>query len=237
MNLSQKVKTGLDETRMLILGAQILLGFELRGAFQDGFESLPAHSRWLEAVSLGFMVCAVALLIAPGPYHRIVEQGEDSGPLHHFVTVVADLALLPFALALGLDIAIVAEQIFGRPAAMLTGAATAVLALAFWYAIPRLRARSHGEREREQTMRDQQKRQQTELHQKIDQMLTEARVILPGAQAMLGFQLAIVLTHSFEELAPELRGVHVSCGEPRARSSSGDPADGAGRLSPDCICR
>ena len=76
MNLPQKVKTALDETRMLILGAQILLGFELRGAFQDGFESLPAHSRYLEAISLGFMVCAVALLIAPGPYHRIVEQGD-----------------------------------------------------------------------------------------------------------------------------------------------------------------
>lgn len=34
-------------------------------------------------------------------------------------------------------------------------------------------------------------------------MLTEARVILPGAQALFGFQLAIVLTQSFEQL-PEL---------------------------------
>jgi Family of unknown function (DUF6328) len=31
-------------------------------------------------------------------------------------------------------------------------------------------------------------------------MLTEARVVLPGAQALFGFQLAIVLTQSFEEL-------------------------------------
>jgi len=30
----------------------------------------------------------------------------------------------------------------------------------------------------------------------IDQMLTEARVILPGSQALLGFQLAIVLTQA-----------------------------------------
>ena len=28
MQLSKKIKTALDETRMLILGAQILLGFE-----------------------------------------------------------------------------------------------------------------------------------------------------------------------------------------------------------------
>jgi hypothetical protein len=31
-------------------------------------------------------------------------------------------------------------------------------------------------------------------------MLTEARVVLPGAQALFGFQLAIVLTQSFEQL-------------------------------------
>jgi len=210
MKLSQKIKTGLDETRMLILGAQILLGFQLRGVFQDGYESLPAHSRYLDALALAFMVCAVGLLIAPGPYHRIVEEGEDSGPFHWLVTLFADLALLPFALALGLDLALVAEQIFGRLGAVLAGGGTALLAMIFWYAMPRLRARSHGAREREQTMRHQQQREQTPLPQKIEQMLTEARVILPGAQAMLGFQLAIVLTKAFEQLPPELRYVHAA---------------------------
>src|SRR5262249_21947882 len=37
----------------------------------------------------------------------------------------------------------------------------------------------------------------TPLDVKIEQMLTEARVILPGAQALFGFQLAIVFTRSF----------------------------------------
>jgi hypothetical protein len=36
----------------------------------------------------------------------------------------------------------------------------------------------------------------TPLHAKIEQMLTEARVVLPGAQALFGFQLATVLTQS-----------------------------------------
>ena len=35
---------------------------------------------------------------------------------------------------------------------------------------------------------------------KIDYALTEARVVLPGAQALLGFQLAIILTTGFAEL-------------------------------------
>ena len=37
-------------------------------------------------------------------------------------------------------------------------------------------------------------RSSTPLHAKIEQMLTEARVVLPGAQALFGFQLAIVLS-------------------------------------------
>jgi hypothetical protein len=42
----------------------------------------------------------------------------------------------------------------------------------------------------------------------IDQMLTEARVILPGSQALLGFQLAIVLTQAFDRLPSTVKVVH-----------------------------
>jgi hypothetical protein len=42
MKIAQKVKIALDETRMLVLGAQILLGFQFRGVFQDLYSELPA---------------------------------------------------------------------------------------------------------------------------------------------------------------------------------------------------
>ena len=41
-------------------------------------------------------------------------------------------------------------------------------------------------------------------------MLTEARVILPGAQALLGFQLIVTLTHAFDQLPPSSRLLHVA---------------------------
>jgi hypothetical protein len=47
-----------------------------------------------------------------------------------------------------------------------------------------------------------------QLHTKIDQMLTEARVILPGVQAMLGFQLIVVMTQAFDELERGYRTLH-----------------------------
>jgi hypothetical protein len=34
MKLAQKIKIALDETRMLVLGVQILLGFQFRGVFR-----------------------------------------------------------------------------------------------------------------------------------------------------------------------------------------------------------
>ena len=58
------------------------------------------------------------------------------------------------------------------------------------------------------TERQRNERPPTPLHVKIEQMLTEARVILPGAQALFGFQLAIVLTQSFETLPELSRLVH-----------------------------
>jgi hypothetical protein len=52
MQLPKLVKTALDETRMLVLGAQILLGFELSGIFRDRFETLPMHARYLDGIAL-----------------------------------------------------------------------------------------------------------------------------------------------------------------------------------------
>ncbi len=50
----------------------------------------------------------------------------------------------------------------------------------------------------------------TAVHEKIQHVLTEARVVLPGTQALLGFQLAIILEEGFGGLAPWLRYVHLA---------------------------
>lgn len=210
MQLAAKVKIALEEARIVILGAQVLLGFGFRGVFNDGFDALPAYARLLDGVGLGLLVCAVGLLIAPGPYHRIVENGQDSGEFHHFVTVIADLALLPFALAIGIELLVGAERIFGGLAALAAGIVGAIVALALWYGFPQLRAQFVGKKERRMTRGQRNERADTPLQVKVEQLLTEARVILPGAQALFGFQLAIVLTQSFEQLPSVSSVVHAA---------------------------
>jgi len=85
MELSKKIKLALDETRILILGAQILLGFQFRAVFSDRYEELHTTLRYLDAIAIVPMICVVALLITPGPYHRIVQNGEDSRSFHGLV--------------------------------------------------------------------------------------------------------------------------------------------------------
>src|SRR5205807_6160865 len=109
---------------------------------------------------------------------------------------------------LGLDIFVSIEHVIGTAAGIASGIAASIVALAMWYGIPRAVAQRTGERERAMTERQRTERPPTPLHVKIEQMLTEARVILPGAQALLGFQLSIVLTQSFETLPGSSRIVH-----------------------------
>jgi hypothetical protein len=49
MSLAKKVKTSLDETRLLILGAQVLFGFGLSSVFQDAFGELSARRAFVPA--------------------------------------------------------------------------------------------------------------------------------------------------------------------------------------------
>jgi len=44
VKLDRRIKTALDETRLLILGSQVLFGFLFESVFQNGFETIPSMS-------------------------------------------------------------------------------------------------------------------------------------------------------------------------------------------------
>ena len=50
------MKNSLDEARMLMLGAQVLLGFQYRAFFEEGYEKLGPAERALEIAAL-FALC------------------------------------------------------------------------------------------------------------------------------------------------------------------------------------
>lgn len=205
MSLERKLKIGLDETRLLILGSQVLIGFQFHAAFQQLTDALPDHAKYLFAIGLLLMVTTLGLLVAPSTQHRLVEQGNTSKRLVEAISTMADLALMPFAVSLGIGVFIATEQIFGTKIALITGPAYLLLALLFWYGIEWWQRRRNASGK---AMTESDQQQQTKLSDRIDHMLTEARVILPGAQALLGFQLVIVLTEAFEKLPASSKLMH-----------------------------
>ena len=191
--LQGKVKNALDEARMLVLGAQVLLGFQYRGFFEKTYDELSPVERALKMAALFALLATIGALFLIASRHRIVEQGRDSARFHRFTKAVMQVVLLPFALALGFDLAIAGNRIGGAATGAAGGALTLAAALALWYGPFALRGRRIAE-EAEDAMED------TPLQHRIVEVLTEARVLLPGAQALLGFQLAIVLMETFAKL-------------------------------------
>jgi hypothetical protein len=198
--LSDRLKISLDELRMQVLGAQVLLGFQFQSLFQDGFEVAGAQEHGADALALAATLIAFAMLIAAPVQHRLVHEGEATRSLLEFSTRCAELALAAQAFAIGCIGFTIARHL-GVPMPMLAGIGAFAMAALGWFGL--------GAWVRHVPRPELPEREMTDLHVRINQMLTEARVILPGVQAMLGFQLIVVMTRAFEKLPRALQWLHL----------------------------
>jgi hypothetical protein len=198
-SLSARLKTSLDELRMQVLGAQVLFGFQFQSLFQPGFDRASSTERIADAVGLAVILISFAALLIPPTQHRLVEAGNASRRLLVLSNRCAETALATMATAMGcIAFAIATHE--GARHAVLIAVGTLAVASSSWFGLGLVIARPAPGRIPECEMAD--------LHSKIDQMLTEARVILPGVQAMLGFQLIVVMTQAFDKLERGYQTLH-----------------------------
>src|SRR5436190_17473715 len=73
--VERKLKTALDESRLLILGAQVLFGFQFQSVFQERFTDLSWPGRACLAASLALLLLSIGLLITPSLHHQIRFRG------------------------------------------------------------------------------------------------------------------------------------------------------------------
>jgi hypothetical protein len=111
MEIERRQKTVLDESRLLILGAQVLFGFQFDAVFQELFAEIPASSRIIRCVGLAMLLISVGLLIAPSLLHQIAFDGESRSGA---VTAIAGASLLPLTIGLGAAAFVTFEHIFSR---------------------------------------------------------------------------------------------------------------------------
>ena len=127
------MKNTLDEARILMLGSQVLLGFQYRSFFEKGYDKLPWGDRACELSALFALLVTLGALFVPVARHRLIEQGKDSERFHHFAMMVIRLALAPFLVAITLDLAVAGNRILGPSGGAATGALTATAGGAFLY--------------------------------------------------------------------------------------------------------
>ncbi len=197
--LDRKVKTALDETRLLVLGIQVLLGFQFQAFFQNGFPQLSSASKAICAAGLALQTLALGLMIIPSMEHRLVEQGSSSKRLVRAATFYATIGLVPFSLNLGLAGYVVLEQHFGWLTGVVSGAALTLVSAFAWFGLEIFYQEKAAIPDGNGS---------TPLATKVEQVLTEARVIIPGAQALFGFQFIAMLTAGFDQLPQGSKIVH-----------------------------
>jgi hypothetical protein len=136
----------LTEARVILPGAQALLGFQLAIVLTDTFGKLPSLPRLLHAAALVSVALSIALLITPAALHRIVWAGEDTEAAVRIGGRITILALLPLAMGMAGDSYVVLSRVLGS---MGPAAVTALLVLlcliGLWYGWPfveRLQRRS-----------------------------------------------------------------------------------------------
>jgi hypothetical protein len=151
------------------------------------------------------MLVAVGLLMSPAAYHRIVVGGHDTREVHHYIVATSTLALFPFAVTLGSDLYLVVRQLVGGQVALWVALVGTGVALVSWYGVEALHRRTRGRRPPPPDREGE-----PDLTTKIREVLTEARVVLPGAQALLGFQFVTMLSAGFQALPRASQLVHLA---------------------------
>jgi Family of unknown function (DUF6328) len=136
----------LQELRVTQTGTQILTGFLLTLAFQSRFKELDGFQITVYLILVALAALATALGLGPVSLHRALFRRQKKGA----VVAIADRLMQTTLLCIGLLVTGVVLFIFdvvvGRAAGIVAGAATAVLVILVWLALPLSARRRTGNR-------------------------------------------------------------------------------------------
>jgi len=139
-NLDDRIRQVSTEIRMVLPGAQALLGFQFITFVLSEFDKLPPLLKQIHVVSSILLTLCVILLMTPAAYHRIVENGENSEHFHRFASAMLLSALVPLALGIAGDFFVVTEHVVQSTAVSISLAAIILLCFfGLWFGLPMLR--------------------------------------------------------------------------------------------------
>jgi hypothetical protein len=144
-SLDVRVEQMLTEARVMLPGAQALLGFQLAILLTQGFESLPEISKIVHTLALCCVAFTIILLMTPASIHRIGYGGENTERFFRVGSRLVIAAALPLAAGIAGDIYVAVTKALNWPqAGTLIATATAALLAGLWIGYPFLLRRTRG---------------------------------------------------------------------------------------------
>jgi Family of unknown function (DUF6328) len=140
--LKDKIEQLLTEARVIIPGAQALLGFQFVVVFVRSFSELPDWVKIAHAVGLGAVALSVILLMTPAALHRIAYKGATNQMFFRAGSALVIGSALPLAIGIAADICVVGFKIAGdRWVALVSGGLALFILVGFWFLYPLWRRR------------------------------------------------------------------------------------------------
>ena len=138
--LSSSVSHLLEEARLLIPGAQALIGFQLVAVFNSRFsEVLDRTEQTLHLLAVACSISAMVLLMTPALYHREAERGWISRGFVNLSTKILATATPLLGASVALDFYLIARVITqDRAIALAAAVAIAFVIVFLWFLLPRI---------------------------------------------------------------------------------------------------
>ncbi len=137
----------LNELRVALPGAQVLLAFLLTVPFMQRFEELDAWDRRIYMFAVLSVAVACLLLIAPSAHHRMRFRQGAKLDIIRTANACALAGLLLLAVGVGASVYLVANLVYGDTFAAVVGGALVAVTLLLWFGLP-LRFGRDGEQPR-----------------------------------------------------------------------------------------
>jgi hypothetical protein len=128
------------ELRVVVTGVQVLFAFLLVVPFDARFARLGSYQRDLYFATLPLSSLSAVCVIAPSAQHRILFRRDEKAYLVSRATTLALAGLGFLGLAMCGALTLVATDLFGVLAGIVTGAAMAAPFALLWFAAPLRRA-------------------------------------------------------------------------------------------------
>ena len=128
----------LNELRVALPGAQVLLAFLLTLPFTNGWEKISATDRRVYFAAVILSALSIALLIAPSAHHRSRFRDNIKEHMLHVVNKLAIGGLVLLASAVGCVLWLITDVVYGADRAAWLAAGFGVFVAALWFVVPLL---------------------------------------------------------------------------------------------------